>query len=246
MSRQPQDKELHPIWTEEALRRVENAPEFVRPGIYKLMPMRAKERGIRVITSEFLTEIRDESMMLVAKRIKGFGIETLSMDAFKEALKRMKNSNRKVEVIEKITSFLKERTKKNEKIIAKFKDFLDVIDSKGIPWERDALERLSGIPESIRGEVKKAVEEDGVSKGYKVINKAFVEEALRCMGMDSKSTPKRFHWTEGAKERIQRIPIAPIRRKVIEAIEGYATSQGYTLIDDNIVDKAIKEKNLLR
>lgn len=245
------------LWTEEALRRVENAPEFVRPGIYKLMLKRAKERGVRVITSEFLTEIRNESMMLVAKRIKGFGVETLSMDAFKEALERMKGSNRKVEVIREITSFLEKRTKKNEKIIAKFKDFLEVVDSKGIPWERDALEGLSSIPEPMRAEIKKTIEKDGARNGYKIINRQFVEEALkentlknvypegalRGQGESGEAEPC---WTEEARERVQRIPIAPIRNKVIKAVEDYACSRGHIVINNDVVESAIKEKNLSR
>ncbi len=55
-------------WTEEARRRVDNAPSFDRPGILKLMVERARERGRSVITSEFLTEIRNESMLISAKR----------------------------------------------------------------------------------------------------------------------------------------------------------------------------------
>jgi hypothetical protein len=58
------------VWTAETLRRVEHAPPFVRPGIYKLMVKRAKERGRELITSEFLTEIRNESMRRVARCIK--------------------------------------------------------------------------------------------------------------------------------------------------------------------------------
>ena len=48
------------VWPEEARRRVENAPPFVRPGILKLMVARARERGRTIITSEFLTKIRNE------------------------------------------------------------------------------------------------------------------------------------------------------------------------------------------
>ena len=60
-------------WTDEALKRVENAPAFVRPGIRKLMVLRAKERSYKTITPEFLTEIRNESMLRVSKSIKKFG-----------------------------------------------------------------------------------------------------------------------------------------------------------------------------
>ena len=69
-------------WTVEAWERVKHAPEFVRPGIRKLMVQRAVKRGYKYITSDYLTEIRNESMMLVSKRVKQFGFEELSMGAF--------------------------------------------------------------------------------------------------------------------------------------------------------------------
>ena len=84
-------------WAEEARRRLESAPPFVRPGILKLMQKRATERGKRVISSEFLTEIRNESMLRVARCIKGFGFEDLSMDAFEVAKAKMRKLPRKVE-----------------------------------------------------------------------------------------------------------------------------------------------------
>ena len=133
------------IWTEEVLRRVEMAPTFVRPGIPKLMARRANERGQQVITSEFLTEIRDESMLRVAKCIKGFGLEVLCMHAFEVAKQKMRKLPRKVEVIGQITAFLSERVHKNEAIIDKFNKYLQTVSEKGLPWTEEALVRLSRL-----------------------------------------------------------------------------------------------------
>src|SRR3990167_7131068 len=108
-----QNKEEEIIWTEEALRRVENAPEFVRSGIRKLMVKRAKERGKKVIDSDFLTEIRNESMMLAAKRIKKIGFEELKIDAFDKAKERM----------EKVPHFVREMAKKTIEEQAKKKGY---------------------------------------------------------------------------------------------------------------------------
>ncbi len=99
-TRPPEDGEIP--WTAEARRRVEHAPAFVRLGILKLMQKRARERGRRVIDSEFLTEIRNESMLRVAKCIRGFGFEELSMAAFEAAKAKMRKLPRKVAVIEEI------------------------------------------------------------------------------------------------------------------------------------------------
>ncbi|MBI5182052.1 MAG: universal stress protein, partial [Nitrospirae bacterium] len=116
-------------WEEDALKRVENAPEFVRPGIYKLMVKKAKEKGYKVITSKFLSEIRDESMMMVTKRMKKLGFDDLSMMAFDKAKDKMKDS-RKTEVIGIIRQFLAERTGKNEEIIKKFENYFKMFSDK--------------------------------------------------------------------------------------------------------------------
>ena len=116
-------------WEDEALKRVENAPEFVRPGIYKLMVKKAKEKGYKVITSKFLSEIRDESMMMVTKRMKRLGFDELDMMAFDKAKDKMKDS-KKTEVIGIIKQFLAERTGKNEEIIKKFEKYFSGLADK--------------------------------------------------------------------------------------------------------------------
>lgn len=110
-------------WTESARKRVENAPPFVKPGIYKLMQKRAKEEGQGVITSEFLTKIRNESMRLAAGRMKKFGFDDLKMEVFEVAKDKIKNEKKRV-VIEEIKRFLNQRTEKNEHIISLFEKYL--------------------------------------------------------------------------------------------------------------------------
>ena len=113
---------------------MENAPDFVRPGIYKLMAKKAKEKGYKVITSKFLSEIRDESMMMVTKRMKKLGFDDLNMMAFDKAKDKMKDS-RKTEVIGIIKQFLAERTGKNEEIIKKFEKYFSGLADKNKPNE---------------------------------------------------------------------------------------------------------------
>ncbi|MCP5005455.1 MAG: radical SAM protein [Planctomycetes bacterium] len=110
-------------WSREALERVKNAPDFVRPGIYKLMEKRARENGHTLITSEFLSEIRDESMKFASKRMNKLGFEGLDMGAFDMA-KIKTNNRKKKEVIDEIKEFLGKRSEKNEQIISKFQKYL--------------------------------------------------------------------------------------------------------------------------
>ena len=67
-------------------------PDFVRPGIFKLMQKKARLHGYKEITSKFLSEIRDESMQLASKRIKNIGFDELRMEAWDKAKDKLKAS----------------------------------------------------------------------------------------------------------------------------------------------------------
>jgi hypothetical protein len=162
-------------WTDEARRRVDRAPAFVRPGIVKLMERRARERGRSLITSEFLTEIRNESMLRVARCIRGFGFEELSMEAFDAAKARMRKLPRKLEVIGEIQAFLAARTEKNEAILAKFRGYLGTMPERGLPWTEEALARLERAPAFVRDLAREAIEAEARVRGEQVVTPEVVE-----------------------------------------------------------------------
>ncbi len=237
-------KEEEITWAEEARRRVENAPPFVRPGILKLMVKRARERGRTVITSEFLTEIRNESMLRVARCIKGFGFEELSMDAFEVAKAKMKKLPRKVEVIEEIKEFLGERAEKNEMILAKFNRYLEMIPERGLPWTEEALARIQRVPEFVREMAREAIETEARRRGEKVVTPEAVADAMRAAMIpdggrgenagarsDEPLEGVSMLWTAEAEERLRRIPIPAVRTMVIRRVEAHARSQGLTVVD---------------
>lgn len=177
------------IWTEEALERVNNAPAFVRPGILKLMPKRAKERGLKTITSEFLTEIRNESMLLASRRMKNMGFEDLQMGAFTEARTKMKSA-RKTEVLNLIESFLNSREKVNEKIVDKFENYFTELPEKSqgkFIWTRSAEERLAKAPPFVRDMARQAIEDYVENKGFREITPDLIKEAMKTI------IPERFH-----------------------------------------------------
>lgn len=234
------------LWTEEALKRVEKAPAFVRPGIYKLMVKRAKERGRRVITSAFLTEIRNEAMLRVAKCIKGFGFEELSMDAFEVAKEKMKKLPRKVEVIEEIKAFLKERTQKNEMIIDKFTRYLQMIPEGSLPWTEEALAVLHRIPPFVRAMARQAIEEEAKRQKEKVVTFEVMKATLAGVSASTDQPPTNLEevprvegplegmtllWTAEAEERLRRIPLPWIRRMVIKRVEAWAKERGLPIVD---------------
>jgi hypothetical protein len=77
-------------WTDEAWKRLEAAPDFVRSGIRKAAERRARKMGLQVIDSEHLTQFRNEAMMKAVKRIRSFGYTQLTFEAFDTALEKTK------------------------------------------------------------------------------------------------------------------------------------------------------------
>ena len=238
-------------WSPEAWERIKHAPEFVRPGIKKLMVQRAVKRGYKHIHSDFLTEIRNESMMLVSKRVKQFGFEELSMGAFDEAKKKMKESPRKVEVIEEIQDFLALRTEKKDDIIDKFKNYMDVAPTSGMPWTKEALAKMEKVPPFVLGMAKQTIEGRARQRGDKMVTPDIIEEvftnimpasAKEAMGMEVTEEDKQrdddnqnqaeeppemnLHWHDDALAKVQRIPIPFIRNMAIKRIEQEVTKEG--------------------
>lgn len=166
-------------WSDDSKERVMNAPDFVRPGIKKLMIIRAKERGMKEITSEFLSEIRNESMKFAARRMKNMGFEELHMGAFDKAKDKMKNV-RKKEVIGDIQSFLEKRTGKNKSILNKFEKYFDQVKptKNGLTWTQEAKDRLEKAPPFVRGMAQKSIEDHAKKKGCKEVNAELISEVM--------------------------------------------------------------------
>jgi radical SAM protein with 4Fe4S-binding SPASM domain len=164
-------------WDEDARKRVEDAPEFVRPGILKLMQKRSRERKQKRITTEFLTEIRNESMMLVTRRMKKFGFDGLDMAAWDTAKEKFKKIPQKQEVIDEIVGFLGNREKPNESMLKKFESFFED-DSKEIGWTKEARDILKRTPFFVRGKAKAFIEKHAKENGYKYVTDTAIKEAM--------------------------------------------------------------------
>ena len=78
------------LWSDEAWKRLLTSPEFVRSGIRKAAERRARKLGLKEIDSAHLTKFRNEAMMKAVKRIRSFGYNQLTFDAFDTALTKTK------------------------------------------------------------------------------------------------------------------------------------------------------------
>lgn len=77
-------------WTDEAWKRLQTSPDFVRSGIRKAAERRARKLGLKEIDSEHLTRFRNQAMMKAVKRIRSFGYNELTFEAFDTALEKTK------------------------------------------------------------------------------------------------------------------------------------------------------------
>lgn len=108
----PQEKIL---WTDEAWKRLQASPDFVRSGIRKAAERRARKMGLREIDSEHLTKFRNEAMMKAVKRIRALGYNQLTFDAFDTALqktKRLQGNEQAEKRLEEIRQHFRDPTTK--------------------------------------------------------------------------------------------------------------------------------------
>ena len=105
-------------WSDEAWKRLLTAPDFVRSGIRKAAERRARKLGLKEIDSDHLTIFRNEAMMKAVKRIRSFGYNELTFDAFDTALqktKRLQGNEQAEKRLEEIRRHFKDpATKKPE------------------------------------------------------------------------------------------------------------------------------------
>ena len=113
------DAPLSPVtWSDEAWKRLLTAPDFVRSGIRKAAERRARKLGLKEIDSEHLTMFRNEAMMKAVKRIRSYGYNELTFDAFDTALektRRLQGNPQAAKRLEEIRQHFKDpHTKKPE------------------------------------------------------------------------------------------------------------------------------------
>lgn len=77
-------------WTDDAWKRLQTSPDFVRSGIRKAAERRARKLGLAEIDSDHLTTFRNQAMMKAVKRIRSFGYNELTFEAFDMALEKTK------------------------------------------------------------------------------------------------------------------------------------------------------------
>ena len=123
-------KKINAEWSEDAWKRLQKAPDFIRSGIKKAAERKASRLGIPVITSEHLTEFRNMAMMKAVKRIKVLGYTELTFDAFdyaKEKIKKIRESKEAQERLDEIREYVTSKGKvglMDKDMLEKMKEYL--------------------------------------------------------------------------------------------------------------------------
>ncbi len=117
-------------WADDAWKRLQTSPDFVRSGIRKAAERRARKLGLQEIDSEHLTVFRNEAMMKAVKRIRAFGYKELTFDAFDDALgkvKRLKGNEQAEHRLEEIRDYMKTKPDVGvlgEELMGRFRSYL--------------------------------------------------------------------------------------------------------------------------
>ena len=110
-------------------------------------------------------------------------------------------------------------------------------ERNNLTWTPEALEGLRSIPDGFMREMtQKRVEAFAKRKGYLTITPEVVQEKYADWGMKSDGKERSLEWSEGAKDRIMKIPVF-IRETVATAIEGYAKTKGVHLVTEEIMEE---------
>ncbi len=117
-------------WTDEAWKRLHTSPDFVRSGIRKAAERRARKLGLTTIDSEHLTTFRNEAMMKAVKRIRSFGYQELTFDAFGDAMqkvKRLKGNEQAEHRLDEIRDYMKKKPDVGllgDELMTRFRNYL--------------------------------------------------------------------------------------------------------------------------
>lgn len=107
-------------WSEEAWRRLQTSPDFVRSGIRKAAERRARKEGAAEISSDRLTRYRNQAMMKAVMRIRKLGFNELTFDAFdaaKEKVKRLQGNEQADKRLNEIRDYMTKRPEKSGEVL---------------------------------------------------------------------------------------------------------------------------------
>ncbi len=117
-------------WSDEAQKRLMTSPDFVRSGIKKAAERRARKLGVTTVSSELLTKFRNEAMMKAMKRLRTYGYDEMTFEAFedaKEQTPRLKDNTEAAKRLDDIKCYMENKGDIgliDEEMLDRMKDYL--------------------------------------------------------------------------------------------------------------------------
>ncbi len=135
---------------------------------------------------------------------------------------------------------------------------LERIAEETIVWTKEAEERMNRVPSVARGMAKMAILRFARESGHTVVTSAVVDQSMEnllpasareAMGILAKEAVKRqsqsevspLVWTDGAIERLNRVPAGFMRENTRLRIEKYARVRGENKVTEEMASIAIGE-----
>ena len=151
---------------------------------------------------------------------------------------------------------------KKADIIEKFKNYMEVAPTQGMPWSKEAIEKLAKVPPFVQGMAKQTIEARAKQRGDKMVNIGIIDEvftnimpasAKKAMGMEvteederrdaeSQNQPEEpaettLTWNEEALAKVKRIPISFIRNMAVKRIEEQVSKEGLKEVTLELFEK---------
>ena len=165
-------------------------------------------------------------------------------------------------MIEEIEDFLALRTEKKDDIVEKFKNYMETAPTSGMPWSKEALEKMEKVPPFVLGMAKQTIEARARQRGDNMVTPDIIAEvftnimpasAKEAMGMEVTEEDKQrdvdyenqmddepefeLHWHDDAKAKVMRIPIPFVRDMGIKRIEAEVKKDGHTEVTMALFEK---------
>ena len=139
---------------------------------------------------------------------------------------------------------------------------MEVATPQGIPWSKEALEKMEKVPPFVLGMAKQTIEGRGRGRGDKMITVSIIDEvftkmmpasAKQAMGMEvteedlkrdeqiekEKEEPVEtsLKWEDDALKKVSKIPIPFIRNMAVKRIEQEISKEGKEVVTLELFDK---------
>jgi nucleotide-binding universal stress UspA family protein len=249
-------------WTEEAEKRMERVPSFVRNMARMAILRYAQEQGHTVITERIVEEATAKLMPSHAEKamseiVAAHDAGKLSVDEvmlWSDEARALLSTIDDLSVRENVGKRAEKKARQeNFKLVEKqhVVPFLGSSDDE-LHWQAAALARLMRVPEGfMRERSRERIENYAREQGLSEITLDVAEEGLALArqameevmkgGVPKKKNDDLMSWSSEASERMQKVPEGFMREMTRQRVEAFARRKGVKTVSAELVDEKYAE-----